>query len=71
MNLKHKVIFLVPIASRTDEEGDGGDGGDGGEGRRRQGKRSEERERSRKGNSMPLSAVFGALLCIGIDGLFS
>ena len=67
MSLKHKVIFIVPIASRTDE----GDGGDGGEGRRRQGEKSEEGERSRKGNSIPLSAVFGALLFIGIGGLFS
>ena len=64
MSLKHKVIFIVPIASRTDE----GDGGDGGEGRRRQGEKSGG-GRSRKGNSIPLSAVFGALLFIGIGGL--
>ena len=65
MSFKHTAIFIVPIASRTDE---GGVSGDGSKGRRRQGEKSGGGGKSRKGNSIPLSAVFGALLFIGIGG---
>ena len=61
------VIVIVPIASRTDEGSVVGNGGKG----RRQRERNGGEGRSRKENSIPLSAVFGALLLIGIDNLFS
>ena len=58
------VIFIVPLAVRTDSVV-----GDGSKDKRRQGERSGGGGRSKKDNSIPwpLLAVFGTLLLVGID----